>query len=128
MLRRQSEEVGADLRRSKKQARCVSIKVRYADFATISRRHTLSQNTDSDEVIFEVGESLLGKVLSSVRRAVRLLGIEVSSLSEPGTQLSMLDDRERRLHNLDKAIDRIRLKYGVGAIETGRTFPLKTPH
>ena len=128
MLRRQTEEVGADLRRCKKQARCVSIKVRYADFATISRHHTLLQNTDSDEVIFEAGENLLSKVLSSDRRAVRLLGIEVSGLNEPGAQLSMLDDRERRLHDLDKAIDRIRLKYGAGAIETGRTFPLKTPH
>ena len=33
---------------------------------------------------------------------------------------------ERRLRNLNKAIDRIRLKYGVAAIETGRTLPLKT--
>jgi DNA polymerase-4 len=68
---------------------------------------------------------LLWKALAADRRPVRLIGIEVSGLTEAGSQLSMLDDDEWRLRNLNKAIDRIRLKYGFGAIETGRTLPLK---
>jgi DNA polymerase-4 len=124
-LRHQAERVGADLRRMEKQTRCVGIKVRYADFTTITRHRTLLQNTDTDQTIFEVGVDLLWKAMAADRRPVRLVGIEVSSLSEPSNQLSMLDDDERRLHNLDKAVDRIRLKYGFGAIETGRTLSLK---
>ena len=124
-LRRQAEKVGADLRRMEKQTRCVGIKVRYADFTTITRHRTLLQNTDVDQTIFEVGADLLWKALAADRRPVRLVGIDVSGLSEPSNQLSMLDDNERRLRNLDKAVDRIRLKYGFSAIETGRTLPLR---
>ncbi len=121
VLRRQTEKVGSDLRHSEKQARCVGIKVRFSDFTTITRHRTLVQSTDADGTVFEAGLDLLEKALAADRRAVRLLGIEVSSLSEPSTQLSLLDDRERRLHSLNTAIDRIRLKYGFEAIETGRT-------
>ena len=39
-LRYQAERVGADLRNAGKQAKCVSIKVRYADFTTITRQRT----------------------------------------------------------------------------------------
>jgi len=126
VLRRQAERVGADLRKMEKQAKCVGIKVRFADFTTITRHRTLPQNTDTDQTIFETGADLLWKSLAADKRLVRLVGIEVSSLSEPGTQLSMLDIDERRRHNLDKAIDRIRLRYGFQAIETGRTLPLRT--
>ena len=56
------------------------------------------------------------------RKSLRLIGIEVSNLGEPSNQLSLLDDREHRLHNLNEAIDKIRLKYGFEAIETGRTI------
>jgi histidyl-tRNA synthetase len=42
-----------------------------------------------------------------------------------GKQLNMLDSNQRRLEHLDKAIDRIRSKYGFTAIQTGRTLPLK---
>ena len=125
-LRRQAERVGADLREMEKQARCVGIKVRYADFTTITRRHTMSQNTDTDETIFEVGWALLSKALANERRKVRLIGVEVSRLVEPSTQLSMFDDEAPRLQNLSRAIDRIRIKYGFGAIETGRTIAKTT--
>jgi DNA polymerase-4 len=128
ILRRQAERVGADLRRTEKQAKCVGIKVRFSDFTTITRHRTLAQNTDTDAAIFEVGFDLLQRAVASDKRAVRLLGIEVSSLSEPSTQLSLLDGDQRRLHDLDKTIDRIRLKYGFDAIETGRTIRLKKRH
>jgi DNA polymerase-4 len=124
-LRHQAEKIGADLRRMEKQARCVGIKVRYADFTTLTRHRTLLQNTDIDQTIFEIGVDLLWKAMAADRRPVRLIGIEVSGLIEPSNQLSMLDDDERRLRNLNKAVDRIRLKYGFDAIETGRTLPLK---
>ena len=125
VLRRQSEKVGEDLRDSRKQSRCIGIKVRYSDFTTVTRHRTLSASTDTNETIFGVGADLLTKALSTERQPVRLLGIEVSELVEPGTQLSLLDQRERRLRDLDKAVDRIRSKFGFDAIETGRTASLK---
>ena len=120
-----TEKVGADLRQHGKQTRCITIKLRYSDFTTITRSHTLSQSTDTDQAIFQVGEDLMRKALAADRRAIRLIGIEVSNLVEPGKQLSMLNGNEQRQEKLNRAVDRIRTKYGFSAIQTGRTLWLK---
>jgi len=124
-LRYLGERVGADLRQRGKQARCITLKLRYADFTTITRRHTLSQASDSDQTIFDTGLGLLKKALSRERQPVRLIGIGVSNLVESGRQLALLDSSAQRQEQLDRAIDRIRKKYGFTAIQTGRTLLLK---
>ena len=124
-LRYLSERVGSDLRRQGKLARCVTLKLRYADFTTITRQQTLSQASDTDQTIFDIGIKLLRKELSGEKQAVRLIGIGVSSLVEAGRQLEMLDASTQRLEKLNSAIDRIRKKYGFTAIQTGRTLLLK---
>ncbi len=124
-LRYLSERVGADLRGRGKQARCITLKLRYADFTTITRSHTLPQTIDSDQTIFDTGAKLLDRALSLEKQPVRLIGIGVSSLVESGRQLDMLDSSAQRLEQLNKAIDRIRQKYGFTAIQTGRTLLLK---
>jgi DNA polymerase-4 len=124
-LRYLGERVGADLRQRNKRARCVTLKLRYGDFTTITRRKTLSQSTDSDQVIFETGQKLLKQALSGEKRAVRLIGIGVSELVEAGRQLDMMDGSAQRQEQLNRAIDRIRKKYGFTAIQTGRTLKLK---
>jgi DNA polymerase IV len=124
-MRYLSEKVGADLRGLGKQAKCVSIKVRYTDFTTISRQRTLPQLTDLDETIFQTGNELLQKAITTERQAVRLIGIGVSSFSEPGRQLTLMNSTEQRLEKLNRAVDRIRDKYGFTAIQTGRTMQLK---
>lgn len=123
-LRYLCERVGAELRSRGKQARCVTLKLRYADFKTISRSFTLKETTDSDEFIFTTALQLLYKALNWRRKLVRLLGIEVSHLSE-GKQLSLLNSSVERLAHLDRTIDRIRRKYGFTSIQIGRTLSLK---
>jgi DNA polymerase-4 len=127
-LHYQAERVGADLRALGRQAKCISIKVRFADFTTITRQCTLPQPTALDQTIFQTGKELLDKAQAPNRLAIRLIGIGVSSLIEPGNQLSMMDGTERRLENLNCAVDRIRDKYGFTAIQTGRTMQLKSLH
>ncbi len=124
-LRYLSEKVGADLRERGKQTRCVTLKLRYADFTTITRSHTLPQTIDSDQTIFDTGVKLLARALAMEKQPVRLIGIGVSNLAESGGQLAMLDASAQRLERLNKAIDRIRNKYGFIAIQTGRTLRLK---
>ena len=124
-LRYLSERIGVDLRGRGKQARCVTLKLRYADFTTITRRQTLPPTTDSDQTIFQTGVKLLERALFLEKQPVRLIGIGVSNLVEPGGQLAMLDSSVQRLGQLNKAIDRIRQKYGFTAIQTGQTLLLK---
>ncbi|GAI51493.1 unnamed protein product, partial [marine sediment metagenome] len=113
-----SERVGAELRQHGKQARCITLKLRNSDFRTITRSHTLPQTSDTDQTIFDSGLKLLNKALSQEKQPIRLIGIGVSNLTEPGKQLDMLDVSARRQEQLNKAIDRIRHKYGFTAIQT----------
>ena len=124
-LRYLSERVGSDLRRRGRQARCVTLKLRYADFTTITRSHTLTQTTDADQTVFDTGARLLRKTLSGEKQPVRLIGIGVSNLAEPGRQLAMLETSGKRAEQLDRTIDRIRDRYGFTAIQTGRTLRLR---
>ena len=124
-LRYLCEKVGADLRNDRMQAKCVTLKLRYSDFTTLTRSRTLAQATDADQVIFENGDDLMRKTLSADRRSVRLIGIGVSGLNEPGYQLTLMDDSRQRMELLNRAVDRIRNKYGFASIQTGRTLWLK---
>jgi len=124
-LRYLSERVGADLRQRGKRARCITLKLRYADFTTITRSQTPGQAFDTDQTIFNMGAQLMEKTLLAEKQPVRLIGIGVSNLTEPEQQLDMLDTSARRQEQLNRAIDRIRKKYGFTAIQTGRTLRLK---
>jgi DNA polymerase-4 len=119
-----SERVGAELRRDGRMARCVILKLRYADFHTITRHCTLSQATDADRAIFDIGLELLERSLCYRRQRVRLVGIGVSSLVGDGRQLSLLPSSTQGWGCLDRVIDRIRDKYGFAAIQRGRTLVL----
>jgi DNA polymerase-4 len=125
ILRYLSERIGNRLRRRGRQARCISLKLRYADFTTITRNQTLKQAADTDQAISTIGLELMKKALAKDRQAIRLIGICVSGLVEPGRQLNMLNPSMARLEQLNQTIDRIRRKYGFSAIQTGHTIRLR---
>ena len=120
-LRYLAERVGAALRKEKKLAWCVAFKLRYADFHTISRHLTLRRPTDIDGVVFQAGREMLEKALAQRWERVRLIGIGVTGLVTGGHQLEMLDTTTHRMVSLLRAIDRLREKYGVTAIQLGET-------
>lgn len=119
------EQVGAELRDQNKRARCIILKLRFADFETITRRLRLEHAVDAGELIFAGAVKLLVRALAGKRKAVRLIGVGVSNLTGSGVQLHLFDLIPQRLAYLDKAIDRIRKKYGFTSIQTGRMFALK---
>ncbi|HEY94067.1 MAG TPA: DNA polymerase IV, partial [Dehalococcoidia bacterium] len=124
-LRYLGEKVGADLRRREKRAKCVTLKIRFSDFTTSTRSQTLQQPFNSNDIIFNTGARLLEKAIQTEKQSVRLLGIGVSGMVEPGGQMSMLDTETQRLTQLNKSIDGIRDKFGFSAIQTGITLLLK---
>jgi DNA polymerase-4 len=124
-LRYLSERVGNELRQKERLARCITLKLRYADFTTTTRQQTLPHPNDTDQAIFATGLKLLKIELPREKQAVRLIGIGVSNLVETGRQPDMLDTRGQQLEQLNAAIDRIRKKYGFTAIQTGRTLLLR---
>jgi DNA polymerase-4 len=110
------EEVGKRLRQGKLFARCLTVKIRYSDFKTITRARTLARPTCFDREIFETASDLLRKNLSP-GRTVRLLGVSASSLVSEGWQESLFDVSDRRsLEKLYRGIDKLREKYGEDSI------------
>ena len=106
------EEVGGRLRQEGSYARCITVKIRYTNFKTITRSRTLSVPSCFDREIFEVARDLLKKNLSRAG-SVRLLGVITSSLQNSGWQESMFDIQKRRSwEKLYRGIDRLRHKYG----------------
>lgn len=87
-----AERVAAGLERREIAARTFTVKVRYADFTTLSRGRTLERATTSSRRIAEVAKSLLRQTAAGRGESVRLLGITGSGLTrgEP-EQLRLFD-------------------------------------
>ena len=121
VLRVFSESVGAQLRKSGRRARTVSLKLRYEDFTTVNRSVTLAQAVNSDDGIYEASNGLLSKLRQAERRPVRLIGVGASNLVNDAVQLSLEPTREMQSEQLSAAFDKVRGKYGSGSLQTGRT-------
>lgn len=121
VLRGFSESVAAQLRASRRRARTVSLKVRYGDFTTLSRSLTLPRPANSDEAVYAAAAALLEAALKRDGRAVRLIGVGVSNLTEDTVQLALEPGSDERQESLSAAIDRVRAKYGRRSLQTGRT-------
>ncbi len=126
-LRGYAESVGADLRRQGLRARCVTVKLRYGDFTTITRSRTLKRPTHADDELYLTAADLLEQALAQDGRAVRLLGLGASQLVDDAVQLGLFDvdargQRELRVEALLQGMDRLRAKYGHRALQTGLTF------
>jgi len=87
---RLADGVASRLRHAELAGRTVTIKVRYHDFATVTRSHTLPEAVDTGPAIARVATTLLEGIDPSA--GVRLLGVAVSNLAHGATrQLSLLD-------------------------------------
>jgi DNA polymerase-4 len=80
-LERMGRENAEWLQRHKLAARTVTIKVRYSDFKTVTRSHTLSMPTDDADVIASWAVELMARTEAGAR-PVRLLGVRVTGLVE----------------------------------------------
>jgi len=115
-LMRLSEMVGRRLRESSFHARTVQLKLRYKDFTTITRAHTLAAPTQLDTEIFEQIRTLFRKNWKTGAE-VRLLGVHASSFTTAPDQIDLLEGgRQQRWKNALAAADRLRDKFGESSV------------
>jgi DNA polymerase-4 len=115
-LMRLSEMVGRRLREANVHARTIQLKLRYKDFTTITRAHSLEQPTQMDTEIFEQSRRLF---MNNWKRGVpvRLLGVQASNFDTVPEQISLLDpSRNERWKKALAAADHLRDKFGESAI------------
>jgi DNA polymerase-4 len=116
-----TEEVCRRLRESFLEARTVTIKIRYADFATHTRSHTLPRPLDVDEVFFREVRALFQKHWRKFL-PLRLVGVGLSNLAPRAGQDDLFDQELPLLRELDLKLDAIRRKYGKNAVRRGATL------
>lgn len=104
-----SEEVGYRLRSSGSRAKTISLKLRFADFTTITRDITLQEATDSDQEIYHTVEKLFLRY--SGKPPWRLVGVKASGL-EGWEQLSLFSPASENEKSITLVKDRLRDKYG----------------
>jgi len=114
------------LREKKLRARTVTVKVRFSDFKTVSKRTTILPD-NAQQQFFKHSVHLLDNLLQEKKR-VRLIGIALSKLQHDGLQPSIFEAREGKLNHLNHAVDRARNKYGFNALFPANTIVLKEVH
>ena len=116
-LLRLSAKVTARMRTARVAGRTVTLKVRFADFTTITRSRTLTDATDGTGEIHSTAAGLFD-ALGLQRARIRLVGVRVEGLM-PREQVQrqlVLGARERGWDEVDRATDAAALRFGGGAV------------
>jgi DNA polymerase-4 len=113
-LRGQAERVARELRAGGVAASRVTLKLRFADFHTITRSHTGDPTQDGLE-LYRRAAGLFAR--ERLVQRVRLIGVSASALGRPESgQLGLLDADTVRRERLARAVDGITGRFGAGAI------------
>jgi DNA polymerase-4 len=124
-LARLTQMVARRLRESGMFARTVQLKLRYSDFSTITRAQSFRQPTQLDHQLLSAVQELFHRNWNS-KRAVRLLGVQVSSLDEQAPEKTLLDgDDNQRWAQALGAADKLRDKYGDSVVSLASAVKTK---
>jgi DNA polymerase-4 len=117
-LLRLSAKVGARIRGAELTGRTVTLKVRFADFTTITRSRTRPEATDVTRDIYETAAGLF-RALGLQRARIRLVGVRVEGLQPRAATYRQLElgAREQGWADADQAVDRAVSRFGTAAVQ-----------
>ncbi len=112
------DRVTRRLRTAKRACRTVVLRLRFSDFSRATRSQTMAEPTAQTQTILRTAADLLSESMPMIRRrGITLVGIALTNLGDEGAiQLSLPFNRAR---DLDAALDRVRDRFGSGAITRG---------
>ena len=122
-LLRLTEKATYRMREKDFSARTISIKVRFADFKTISRSKTVPLAISATHEVFEVVKALfLGLKLDRAR--IRLVGVSLDGLEDgiDASEQLVLGERENGWRQATAAIDKASARFGQGSVRPARLF------
>ena len=119
-----SERTASRVRKAGLAGRTISIKVRFADFTTITRSRTLREPTDVSREIYETAVGLYD-ALGLQRARIRLVGVRMEKLLpvEQAPIQARLDEPDHGWRDADRAIDRASARFGSGAVRPASLIP-----
>lgn len=119
-----SERTASRVRKAGLAGRTISIKVRFADFTTITRSRTLREPTDVSRELYETAVGLYD-ALGLQRARIRLVGVRMEKLLpvEQAPIQARLDEPDHGWRDADRAIDRASARFGSGAVRPASLIP-----
>ncbi len=127
-LLRLAAKVAARARAAGVVARTVTLKVRFADFTTITRSRTRGEATDVTREVYETAALLLSGL--GLRRArVRLVGVRLEGLVPRASvcRQLVLGSRDQGWPEADQAVDRAVSRFGAAAVQPASLLTRATP-
>jgi DNA polymerase IV len=127
-LLRLSAKVASRMRAAGMAGRTVTLKVRFADFVTITRSRTLADPTDLTTEIYGVASELYA-ALRLERARIRLVGVRVEGLidARTATRQLVLGARERGWSEAERAVDRAVRRFGPSVVRPGTLIGARRP-
>ncbi len=116
------EKVSARMKASGFEGRTVTLKLKSADFKSITRSHTLETPSNLARIAFAAAKPMLHNAAGG--KAYRLIGVGFSGLSSAADhfEADLFGDGNERIARQEKAIDAIREKFGPDAVKAGRSL------
>lgn len=120
-LLRLAHHTAARLRGAGLRSRTVSLKLRYADFTTLTRSHSMAEGVDSAARLHAVAVALL-RGLGPRPMAVRLIGLRAESLtgSTGAAEQLSIDRRENNWRSAERSLDDVHRRFGTAAVGPAR--------
>jgi DNA polymerase-4 len=116
---RMAEKATARLRERGLFAKTVTMKIKFADFTTLSRAKTLPIGIDGTHETYEIVKKLY-LALNNEGARIRLVGVSLSNLLDEAPVQLELGARERGWRDADSAIDKAKARFGRGSVRPGR--------
>ena len=118
-LLRHADRLAGRLRSAGVAGRTVTLKIRFADFSTITRSVTLGSGTDVARDLYRAARDVLRKVDLGTK-PVRLVGLGATALTPATAPRQLAVDRPAKWDDLAGAVDEVRQRYGTGSIRPAR--------
>ena len=116
---RMTEKATARLRERGLFAKTITMKIKFADFTTLSRAKTLPIGIDSTQETYEIVKKLYLALRNEGAR-IRLVGVSLSNLLDDAPIQLELGARDRGWRDADTAIDKAKARFGRGSVRPGR--------
>lgn len=113
LLLQLTEDLAFELRKAQKLTSIVTVKLRYTNFDTHTRQKSIAY-TAGDRRLIETVQELFDQLYER-RMLIRLVGVKFSGLVSGRPQIDLFDDSAEMIA-LDQAMDRVKKKFGKGAI------------